>query len=393
MKSAAEALHSLLTLDPEAVEVEQRSLWTRATGAKRERIVVFGAGYLGRFMVRGLAKAGIRPLAMTDNAKHLWNTEVDGILVLSPDDAAKRYRDSAAFVVATYNTSRPRAQLASLGVTGLPYAWLFAHHSDVLLPYHCLDHPRSIFEQAADVRRGFALMSGEENRAAFVAQLRSRLFLDFDRMGASQTAEMRETEYFPHDLYRCLPDEVLVDCGAFDGDTVRRFLRRWGNAFRLVYACEPDPVNRARFDQWYAELSPATRGKIRMEPFALGAAKAKARFEASGTVGSGVNSSGGFEVDIATIDELTAGTPPTLIKMDVEGAELEALDGARHSISAHAPVLAVCVYHTSDHLWKVPLRIASMSDRYSFHIRAHAEDCWDVSCYAVPADRVLGYHG
>jgi FkbM family methyltransferase len=389
----AEALESLLALDPDAVVAEQRGLWDRVTGAKGARIVLFGAGRLGHYTVGGLAKVGIRPLAIADNARHLWDTHVAGIPVLSPDVAAARYRDGAAFVITTYNTSQPRQQLAALGVTTVvPHAWLFAHHPDALLPHGCLEHPRAIFEQAAQVRLGFALMSGAESRAAFVAQLRWRLFLDFDRVVAPQTEEMRETEYFPRDLYRYSAEEVLVDCGAFDGDTVRRFLNMRGDAFRRVHACEPDPANRARLEQWSAGLPPATREKIRIEPVAVGAAKGKARFAATGTAGSGVDSAGTFEVDIATIDDLTAAAPPTLIKMDVEGAELDALDGARTSISAHAPVLAVCVYHTSDHLWRVPLRIASMSDRFTFHLRAHAEDCWDVTCYAIPTDRVLGSH-
>ena len=350
MSASSETLESLLALDVDTVVADQRAQWGRATGAKGARIVLFGAGHLGRYTLGGLAKAGIRPVAIADNAPHLHGTEIDGIEVLSPGDAAGRYRDSAAFVIATYNTSRPWAQLSALGVTVVPYAWLFAPYPEALLPHGCLEHPRAIFEQAADVRRGFALMAGEENRLAFVAQLRSRLFLDFDGVGAAQTPEMRASEYFPRDLYRYLPDEVLVDCGAFDGDTVRRFLEVRGDAFRRVHACEPDPANRARFEQWCAGLPPAIREKIRIEPVAVGAAKAKARFAATGTAGSGVDNAGTFEVDIAAIDDLTAAGPPTLIKMDVEGAELDALDGARRSISAHAPVLAVCVYHTSDHL-------------------------------------------
>jgi FkbM family methyltransferase len=389
VSAAADALESLLALDMTSVVAEQRSLWDRATGAKGARIVLFGAGYLGRFTLSGLGKAGVRPLAIADNAKHLWSTEIDGIPVLSPESAAARYGDSAAFVIATYNTSQPRKQLATLGVTAVPYAWLFAHRPETLLPHACLEHPRPIFEQAAQVRRGFALMTGEANRAAFVAQLRWRLFLDFDRVVAPQTEEMRSTEYFPTDLYRYSPDEVLVDCGAFDGDTVRRFLRTRGDAFRSVIACEPDPANRARFEQWSATLPTETRRKIRVAPFAVGAQKGKARFEATGTAGSGVDSSGSFEVAVASIDNLTAETPPTLIKMDVEGAELEALEGARNSIEAHAPVLAVCVYHRSDHLWRIPLSIASLSDRYQFYLRAHAEDCWDVTCYAIPEGRVV----
>jgi len=385
--SAAEALESLLALDPEAVIADQRAHWDRATGTRGSRIVVFGAGRLGRYTIDGLARAGIRPVAIADNARHLWGTQVDGIPVLAPDDSAARYRETAAFVIATYNTSGPRQQLEALGVTVVPYAWLFARYPEALLPHGCLEHPRPIFEQAADVRRGFALMSGEANRAAFVAQLRARLFLDFDRVVAPQTQEMRDSEYFPRDLYRYLEDEVLIDCGAFDGDTVRRFLRLRGNAFRRIHACEPDPVNRARLEEWSAGLPPATREKIRVEPVAIGAANGKARFAATGTAGSGVDRAGTFEVDIAAIDDLAA-APPTLIKMDVEGAELDALDGARRTISVNTPVLAVCVYHTSDHLWRVPLKIAALSDRYTFHLRAHAEHCWDASCYAVPMDRL-----
>jgi FkbM family methyltransferase len=389
MSTAAEALESILDLDPEAVAAEQRALWSRATGSKGSRIVLFGAGALGRYTLRGLVRAGIRPLAIADNAKALWHTVVDGIEVLSPQEAAARHGEDAAFVIATYNTSRPRAQLAALAVTAVPYPWLFAHLPDALLPYWCLEHPRAIFDHAADVRRGFALMSGEANRAAFLAQLRFRLLLDFDRVAVPLTQDMRETEYFPRDLYRYVADEVLLDCGAFDGDTVRRFLQARGDAFRLVYACEPDPINRARFEQWSVTFPSTTREKIRLEPVGLGATKGRVRFAATGTVGSGVDRAGTLDVNITTIDDLTAGVPPTLIKMDVEGAELEALQGARATIATHAPVLAVCVYHASNHLWQVPLHIASMSDRYRFHLRAHAEHCWDVTCYAVPEDRIM----
>ena len=84
MSHAAEALESLLALDQGSVVAEQRALWDKATGLKGSRIVLFGAGYLGRFTLHGLAKAGIRPLAFADNAKDLWDTEIDGIRVLSP---------------------------------------------------------------------------------------------------------------------------------------------------------------------------------------------------------------------------------------------------------------------------------------------------------------------
>ena len=75
--------------------------------------------------------------------------------------------------------------------------------------------------------------------------------------------------------------------------------------------------------------------------------------------------------------------------MDLEASEPRALAGARRVIQEHAPVLAVCVYHRASHLWQLPLQIAEICADYVFFLRAHAEDCWDVSLYAVPPARLI----
>lgn len=390
MSALAKELDTLLEQDIGRVLETQRGYWRSATGSMGDKIILFGAGALGRCTLAGMRRAGLEPLAFADNGNTLHGTEVDGVRVLSPEEAVAKHGKTAVFVITTYNTSRPRQQLTGLGAAVVVhFAWLFANKPEVFLPHGCLELPHPIFEQAADVRRAFDLMADEEMRRLYVAQLRWRLFLDFDRVISPQTPVLRDSEYFPDDIYTFSHDEVLVDCGAFDGDTVRRFLAKRGNSFRKIHACEPDPGNRARLEKWLSTLPTATRAKIFVEPVAVGALKGKVRFTATGTAGSLVKDAGTLEVDLAPIDELTQSTPPTLIKMDVEGAELDALSGARRSIEEHAPILAICVYHTSDHLWRVPLLIASMSSRYSFYLRAHAEDCWDVSCYAVPKERVL----
>jgi hypothetical protein len=74
--------------------------------------------------------------------------------------------------------------------------------------------------------------------------------------------------------------------------------------------------------------------------------------------------------------------------MDIEGAEMDALKGTRKTIRAHAPVLAICLYHTQEHLWEIPLLLQSFSDQYAFFLRRYSDHCWESVCYAVPRERL-----
>ena len=74
--------------------------------------------------------------------------------------------------------------------------------------------------------------------------------------------------------------------------------------------------------------------------------------------------------------------------MDIEGAELDAIEGSQRVIEEDRPVLALCVYHTQDHLWKVPLAVKEIHEEYRFFLRPHMQECWDTVCYAVPPDRI-----
>jgi hypothetical protein len=88
------------------------------------------------------------------------------------------------------------------------------------------------------------------------------------------------------------------------------------------------------------------------------------------------------------LDEVLAGCRPTYLKMDIEGAELEALAGARAVIGQALPVLAIAVYHVQDHLWRVPLWIRALGPQYQLYLRPH-DPTMDLFCYAVPGQRLL----
>lgn len=74
---------------------------------------------------------------------------------------------------------------------------------------------------------------------------------------------------------------------------------------------------------------------------------------------------------------------PTFIKMDIEGAELEALEGAKTTIVKNKPKLAICLYHKPDDLWKIPLYLKDLVPEYKFYIRHHGKVRWETVLYAT----------
>lgn len=382
-------LEQLLAMDAPALEATRLSRFREVSGPGGF-LVLFGAGELGRKTLAGLRSLGIVPLAIADNKTSLQGTLLEGVPVLSPEVAVERWGSTAVFVVATYNTAAPTNQLRAAGAAHvIPYAVLFAAHPEAFLPFLCLGPSSAVLAQADDIRRAFSLFHDEASKSEFVRQLERRLFLGFESPRESLSQEARSSEYFPEAVYTPLADEVFIDCGAYDGDTIRRFLVRRRNVFQEIVAIEPDPMTAERLAQYVGCLPPGIRSKIRVVVRAVSDTAGPLAFQSTGTVSASVSSGGTREVLADTLDVLLRGVRPTLIKMDLEASEPRAVAGARRVIQEHVPVLAVCVYHRASHLWQIPLQMAAMSPDYVFFLRAHAEDCWDVSVYAVPLTRLV----
>jgi FkbM family methyltransferase len=384
-------LERLLSERVEGAAERERTSFQRCTQPFQASLVLFGAGGLGRRTLAGLRKLQIEPLAFSDNNPRLWGTTVDGLAVLEPAEAARRYADKAAFVItiwsgqATDRMANRQRQLRTLGcqkiLTFGPLYWKFPA---IFLPHYSADLPQKVHEQAESVLRAFHLWADQDSRREYVAQVRWRLLADFDGLADPVSHPI----YFPFDLCKLRDDEVFVDCGAFDGDTLRSFFSESREAFHKVVAFEPDPVNFVRLRQYVEALPGRMRDSIRIRQAAVGARSGVVSFSATGAEDAAVGS-GEAEVECDSLDEALEGCAPTYIKMDIEGAELDALAGARTTIREHAPVLAVCSYHRQDHLWRIPLLIHECHPGYRFFLRPHLREVWDLVCYAVPAGRWL----
>ena len=388
----ARELESLLAESVEHAVQRERTTFD-ATARGTDGIVLVGIGGLGRRVLRALREAGVEPLALADNGARLQGTSVEGHEVLSVPEAVRRHGARATFVVtiwgagSAHRLADTRAQLESLGASAVsafpPLLW---KHPATALPHYCQDLPHRVLEQREQVRRGLDVWSDESSRREYLSQVRLRLLADFDGLAHP----VAHPQYFPTDLFEYGPAECFVDCGAFDGDTIRTLLERHGPAIDRIVALEPDPVNVAVLERYASTLRlPAG---VEVLPLAAGAARGRAFIETTGTASSALAASavdGTAGIDLAPLDELLEHERPTFIKMDIEGAEPDALRGARATIVRRRPLLAICVYHLQDHLWSIPLFLRELCDDYDFFLRPHNEEGWDLVCYGVPRERSM----
>jgi FkbM family methyltransferase len=332
-------------------------------------------------MVQALHEAGASVLAFADNNRALHGLVVNGVKVESVEGAIAKYRADAVFVVSVYTRKALSDQLRALGVSPASAAAVLFHIQSRMLPHASVDWPDRVLASGSAVLHGGDQWADEASRNEYLRQIRWRLALEDDIPPGDEPSNT----YFAPDLSRPSPTDHFVDCGAFDGDTVRAILNHSGGRFRAITAIEPDPDNCRRLRQFVAQLPTEQQGRINISQAALADQPRVARFAATSTAGSALDGDGTYEVQCARLDDLLAESQPTFIKMDVEGAEIPALRGACRILREDQPRLAICLYHDQGHLWEIPNLIRSLNPRYKLFLRRYSDDCWETVCYALPA--------
>ena len=378
MTETKERLEKLFSEDIASCQLRERTAFNEITKAA-SGIVLFGAGGLGRKVLKTLRSDGVEPLGFIDNK--LAGSVVDEVKVYAPSKAADKWAASATFVVTIWASwaDNMREQIRSLRDLGcatvtsfIPLLWKYPH----LLPHVQIDLPSRVLERKADVLKAFDLWTDEQSRREFVAQLRWRLLGDFDTL-----SDPIPNQYWQRDLIHLGKDAVFADAGAFDGDTLAQFVSFTGCEFRRAFLFEPDRRNVAAIRDRLSFMPADIRARVQVFDFAV----AEKEYDVSFCGGVGPSSApgpGSEVVHCVSLDNMLP-EPPQLIKYDIEGFELLGLSGTRHIIADHAPFLAVCVYHIQSHLWDVPLLIHKINPNYKFYLRPHGQ-IWETVCYAIP---------
>ncbi len=188
---------------------------------------------------------------------------------------------------------------------------------------------------------------------------------------------MYEKEMLYKDIIHLSDDEVIVDLGAYDGDTIREFLAVTKNKYKKIIAFEPDGKN-------FRKLLRKTEELDNIERYNLGAWNQKETlFFAKKGGRNSRKDENGVPVNFDSVDNIVK-DDVTFIKMDIEGAEAKALDGAEATIKKCLPKLYICAYHRNEDMWLLPQKIKELDERYNVYFRHHPYiPAWESNFYAV----------
>ena len=184
--------------------------------------------------------------------------------------------------------------------------------------------------------------------------------------------------YNPSQLLKFSDKEVFIDGGAYTGDTILNFMHHVDGEYEKIYAFEPDPEtfsDLVRNFSNHPNVIPIDKG--------LFSERTTLKFSDAGGRASVFSETGEISVPVTSIDEVLNGDRVSFIKMNIEGAEIEALKGARLSIEKWQPKLAISVYHRPSDLWKIPKLIQSIDASYRIHLRQQDGGLIESVCFGL----------
>lgn len=186
-------------------------------------------------------------------------------------------------------------------------------------------------------------------------------------------------QYFDLDELPRSENEVFVDGGCLDGESFLAFHKWSGGKYEAIHAFEPDGISLEKC----LNAAKINEKKIHIHNKGLWNENTVLHFSAGLGGSSRIATGGDVTVNVVSLDQYLQESIPTFIKLDIEGAELEALRGASRIISTYKPKIAVCLYHKKNDIWDIPSYLLELRPDYRFYIRHYSIGAGETVLYAI----------
>jgi len=282
-------------------------------------------------------------------------------------------KDSIILTVATGSPLEVNIKLDELGYTHFNYL-SFIRYSKLHLvhPPFIMDFKDDFLKNKHKYQEIYNILSDEKSKEVFTKVINFKISFDLKFMKGF--TNNFDEQYFDKELIPNIKDIIFIDGGAYVGDTIPNIIQNFPD-YKKIYCIEPNDLHikiakRDFEDQRDIEFINCGLGKEKIE---INQAQES----------QDICTHDYQAININTIDNLIKGKID-FIKLDIEGAEQDAVIGAKQTILDNHPILAICIYHKAEDWYKVPELVLDIRNDYKVYIRHYMEGIYETVMYFIP---------
>lgn len=306
-----------------------------------------------------------------DNDSSKWGKLFYGKKCISPDEL-EGMKGKAVVLIVIGNYKPVQEQLNKIGIENYNLNDIFCNMYD---KKYSADWFKSNLSKAIET---LDLFNDEKSKEVYTVAILNRIAPNLSDKEFNDIREIEKGQYYNHGIFGFGKDEVMIDAGAFDGDSALEFIEAVNGDFEKIYAFE------LQEDKYNKMLKCLDRYKDKIEFINKGVWN-KSELLNFGNLKNGAyltQTESENKTNVISIDEVVKNNKVTFIKMDIEGSEIPALDGSKNVIKIHKPKLAISAYHYLSDLWNIPQKIKEICPEYKIYLRHYTPIVWDTNCYA-----------
>lgn len=345
---------------------EKKSLWDRLKETEKP-IVLYGMGDGAQKIIDKLNELNIPLADIFASDEFVRGHSFNGIRVKKYSEIEALYDDFFVLIGFAVNYDSMISRLFEISEsheTAAPDVPLFGQGVFDL---------EFVEQNAEKIEKVYNLLADEQSKKVYANIINYKISGNIEYLRDITTD--REVDLV--EIFDFSDNEDYLDLGAYDGDTIKEIMSLTGNKFRSITALEPDGKN-------FKKLSLATENdsRITIVQKAVWDCDTVLRFNNRAGRNSALNDVGRVEVEATSVDSLSQGGF-SFIKMDVEGAEKQALLGAKRTIEECKPKLFISAYHRNEDIFELPLLVLSLREDYKIYLRKHPYiPAWEINVLA-----------
>ncbi|MCD6173232.1 MAG: FkbM family methyltransferase [Sulfurimonas sp.] len=315
----------------------------------------------------------------------LRHVEVDGIIddfsrvqrsrkkeIFQIEDVEK---DALILWVSTGSPLEVKQKLDEMGFDNISYLALFKYSNlDLVHPPFIIDFENDYNSHYSLYSKLYSDLADEKSKEVFEKVINFKISFDYNFMKGF--TNNHSEQYFDKELIPEIKDIVFLDGGGYVGDTATEVIKNFPD-FKKIYLIEPIAEN--------IRIAKRELGHYKnIEFLACGVSNKKATLHFNEEKSfSTIYGNGTSSVEVDTIDNLV-NEKVDFIKLDIEGAEQDAIDGAKETIKKYKPILAICIYHKAEDWYKIPQKVLEIESEYKIYIRHYMEGIFETVMYFIP---------